>query len=137
MKSPDHPSRLRAVEFVEGDHVVSLLPLGERYRIDIALRGLALANPAPFGEALLFLHRLNAAAHGVHPWVISIDDDDMLLLGAVIRDVENHAIAARVTEGLAKAASLDAIWKSLREGRRPPASIEQDWAAPMNPLLLA
>jgi hypothetical protein len=125
------------LEFTQGDHVVSATPLAGKTRVDISLRGLALADPALFGEAMLLLHRLNAAARGAHPWILSIDDEDILLLGAVFPCADKQTLAAHVAEGIARAKALDLLWQTMRDGRRPPDSITQEWAAPLDPLRLA
>jgi hypothetical protein len=125
------------LEFTEGGHVVTISPLGPKARVEISLRGLALADPTPYGEALLLLHRLNAAARGAHPWIVSIDDEDILLLGAVFPSSDKQTLATHVAEGIARAKALDSLWQTAREGRRPPASLEQEWAAPLNPLHFA
>lgn len=127
----------RPVEFTEGDHVVTITPLGAKTRVDISLRGLALGNPAPFGETLLLLHRLNAVAHGVHPWIISIDEEDILVLGAVFPSADTQALAAHISEGIARAKALDALWQTARDGKKIPAETLQNWVAPACPLQFA
>jgi hypothetical protein len=92
---------------------------------------------ALFGEALLLLHRLNAAARGAHPWIISIDDEDILLLSAVFASADKQTLATHLTEGIARAKALDALWQTDRDGHRPPVSLEQEWAAPLDPLRFA
>jgi hypothetical protein len=125
------------LEFTEGDHVITISPLGPKTRVEISLRGLALADPAPFGQALLLLHQLNAAARGAHPWIISIDDEDILLLGAVFPAADKQTLATHVAEGIARANALDSLWQTARDGHRPPDSLEQEWAAPLDPLRFA
>jgi len=127
----------RPIEFTEGDHVVTITPLGAKTRVDISMRGLALGNPAPFGETLLLLHRLNAVAHGVHPWIISIDEEDILVLGAVFPSADTQALAAHISEGIARAKALDALWQTTRNGHPLSESTEQEWAAPVDPLQMA
>jgi hypothetical protein len=138
MISQDIPSICGPFEFTSGDHVVSLnWNDAATARVDISLRGLALADPAAHAEALLLLHRLNAVARPVHPWIISIDDEDMLLISASVAAPSRPALAEILTEGLARAHSLDALWQTMRDGHRPPESIEQEWAAPLDPLRIA
>ena len=127
----------RPIEFTEGDHVVTITPLGAKTRVDISLRGLALGNPAPFGETLLLLHRLNAVVHGVHPWIISIDEEDILVLGAVFPSADTQALAAYISEGIARAKALDALWQTTRDGHPLSESTEQQWAATLDPLQMA
>jgi hypothetical protein len=127
----------RPIEFTEGDHVVTITPLGAKTRVDISMRGLALGNPAPFGETLLLLHRLNAVAHGVPPWIISIDEEDILVLGAVFPSADTQALAAHISEGIARAKALDALWQTTRNGHPLSESTEQQWAATLDPLQMA
>lgn len=125
-------------EFTSGDHVASVSWLdASTARVEISLRGLALADPAAHAEALLLLHRLNAAARPVHPWIASIDEDDMLLLSATIAAPDCSALQENLTEGLARARSLDALWQTARSGKKIPAETLQEWAAPTSPLQFA
>jgi len=125
------------VEFTEGDHVVSISSLGGKTRVDISLRGLALGDPAPVAEPLLLLHRLNSAARGAHPWIISIDDEDILHLGAAFPSADKQSLTTHLKEGITRAKALDALWQTAREGHHPPDSITQEWAAPLDPLSFA
>jgi hypothetical protein len=111
---------LSAVEFVSGDHVASLFPHPGREDllcVEISLRALALGDGDVDSERLLFLHRLNAAARHDHPWTISIDDEDMLLLAASFpwNGLDAESLADLVAEGLQRAESLDALWQSFDE----------------------
>jgi len=119
-------------EFTSGDHVANVQWLdAATSRMDIFLRGLA--DPAAHAEALLLLHRLNAAARPVHPWIISIDDEDMLLISATVSVPDRPALAEILAEGLTRARSLDALWTTTREGQKPTSDAVQDWASPANP----
>lgn len=125
-------------EFTSGDHVASVSWLdASTALLDISLRGLALTDPAAHAEALLLLHRLNAAALSVHPWIISIDDEDMLLISATVSVPDRPALAEILAEGLTRARSLDALWTTTREGQKPNSDAVQDWASPANPLQFA
>jgi hypothetical protein len=111
---------LSAVEFVSGDHVASLFPHPGREDllcVEMSLRALALREGGSNTERLLFLHRLNAAARHDHPWTISIDDEDMLLLAASFpwNGLDAESLADLVAEGLQRAESLDALWQSFDE----------------------
>lgn len=136
MNSQDIPSMCEAFEFTSGDHVVSVnWNDAATVRVDISLRGLA--DPAAHAEALLLLHRLNAAALPVHPWIISIDDEDMLLISASVAAPSRPALAEILTEGLTRARSLDALWQTARDGKKIPAETLQNWVAPACPLQFA
>jgi len=136
MNSQDIPSICEPVEFTSGDHVVSVnWNDAATARVDIFLRGLA--DPAAHAEALLLLHRLNAAALPVHPWIISIDDEDMLLISASVAAPVRPALAEILTEGLTRARSLDALWLTTREGQKPTTEDLQTWTAPVSPLQFA
>jgi hypothetical protein len=116
----DTSQSLSAVEFVSGDHVASLFPHPGREDllcVEISLRALALGEGGSNTERLLFLHRLNAAARHDHPWTISIDDEDMLLLAASFpwNGLDAESLADLVAEGLQRAESLDALWQSFDE----------------------
>ena len=125
-------------EFTSGDHVVSVnWNDAATARLDISLRGLALTDPAAHAEALLLLHRLNAAGRPVHPWVISIDDEDVLLISATVSVSDRPALAENLAEGLTRARSLDALWTTTREGQKPTSEAIQAWAAPACPLQFA
>jgi hypothetical protein len=73
----------------------------------------------------------------VHPWIISIDDEDMLLISASVAAPSLPALAEILTEGLTRAHSLDALWTITREGQKPTAEAVQDWASPAHPLQFA
>ena len=136
MNSQDIPSICEAFEFTSGDHVVSVnWNDAATARVDISLRGLA--DPAAHAEALLLLHRLNAAALPVHPWIISIDDEDMLLISASVAAPDRPALAEILTEGLTRARSLDALWTITREGQKPTTEALQTWTMPVSPLQFA
>lgn len=136
MNSQDIPSICEAFEFTSGDHVASVnWNDAANARVDISLRGLA--DPAAHAEALLLLHRLNAAALPVHPWIISIDDEDMLLLSAMVSVSDRPALAEILAEGLTRARSLDALWGTTREGQKPTTEALQTWIAPVSPLQFA
>ncbi len=125
-------------EFTSDDHVVfvdSTDPAA--VRVEISLRGLALDDLPHLGEALLLLHRLNAAARPIHPWVASIDEDDMLLLSATVPAPDRPALTAILGEGLARAHALDALWSTARDGKNTPAETLQTWTSTPNPLQFA
>ena len=125
-------------EFTSGDHVVfvdSTDPTA--VRVEISLRGLALDDLPHLGEALLLLHRLNATARLIHPWVASIDEDDMLLLAATAPAPDRPALMAILSEGIARAQALDALWATARDGKNAPAETLQVWTSTPNPLQFA
>ena len=137
---PSQP--LLAVEFVSGDHVASLFPHPGREDllcVEISLRALALGEGDSDTERLLFLHRLNAAARHDHPWTISIDDEDMLLLTAGFpwNGLKAESLADLVAEGLQRAESLDALWQSLAEETQESGGGETEEPAQPNPLEIA
>lgn len=137
---PSHP--LLAVEFVSGDHVASLFPHPGREDllcVEISLRALALGEDESDHERLLFLHRLNAAARHDHPWTISIDDEDMLLLTAAFpwNGLDAESLADLVAEGLQRAESLDALWQSLAKETQESGGVETEAPAKPNPLEIA
>jgi hypothetical protein len=105
--------------------------------VEISLRGLALDDLPHLGEALLLLHRLNATARPIHPWVASIDEDDMLLLAATAPAPDRPALMAILSEGLARAQALDALWSTARDGKNTPAEKLQVWTSTPNPLQFA
>ena len=137
---PSQP--LLAVEFVSGDHVASLFPHPGREDllcVEISLRALALGDGDADTERLLFLHRLNAAARHDHPWTISIDDEDMLLLTAAFpwNGLTAESLSDLVAEGLQHAESLDALWHSLAKETQESAESETEELAQTNPLQIA
>jgi hypothetical protein len=137
---PSQP--LLAVEFVSGDHVASLFPHPGRKDllcVEISLRALALGEGDADSERLLFLHRLNAAARHDHPWTISIDEEDMLLLTAAFPwiGLDAESLSHLVAEGLQHAESLDALWHSLAKETQESAESETEELAQPNPLQIA
>ena len=136
MNSQDIPSICEPFEFTSSDHVVSVnWNDAATARVDISLRGLA--DPVAHAEALLLLHRLNAAALLVHPWIISIDDEDMLLISATVSVPDRPALAEILAEGLTRARSLDALWQTARDGKKIPSETLLNWTAPACPLQFA
>lgn len=138
----DTSQSLSAVEFVSGDHVASLFPHPGREDllcVEISLRALALREGDSESERLLFLHRLNAAARHDHPWTISIDDEDMLLLTAAFpwNGLNAESLADLVAEGLQRAESLDALWQSLGKDASDSPETTADEPEMPHPLQLA
>jgi hypothetical protein len=130
------------VEFVSGDHVASLFPHPGREDllcVEMSLRALALREGGSNTERLLFLHRLNAAARHDHPWTISIDDEDMLLLSAAFpwNGLNAESLSDLVAEGLQRAESLDSLWQSLRADAADLPESETEEPAQPNPLEIA
>lgn len=139
---PDPAQPLLAVEFASGDHVASLFPHpggADLFCVEISLRGLALGEGDADSAQLLFLHRLNAAARHDHPWTISIDGDDMLLLTAAfpLSGLDRESLAEHLAEGLQRAESLDRLWQALHKGTEESPEMIAEWAEQPNPLQLA
>jgi len=138
----DESQEALALEFVCGDHVATLFPHPGRAGwicAEVSIRGLALGFADPYSEDFLVLHRLNAAARHDHPWTICIDGEDMLLLAASFppEGLGVEGLAENLAEGLARAESLDAIWKSLRGGANPAPETLAGWTRTPNPLQFA
>ena len=135
---PSQP--LVAVEFVSGDHVAAILPHPTRENlvcVEVSLRGLSLGESDH--ERLLFLHRLNAAARHDHPWTISIDEEDMLLLAASFpwSGLTAETLSDLVAEGLERAESLDSLWQSLVKDASDSPETTADEPEMPHPLQLA
>jgi len=99
-----------------GAYTATVLPDGsddEQLVIEVSL-GAARAAPA---AALALLHRINHVARFRHPWQISLDMDEQIVLHTtrLISRTDASALQALLATGLERAAALDALWqKSLR-----------------------
>lgn len=124
---------LLAVEFASGDHVASIFPHPGRADflcVEIELRALALGQSGSDSGKLLFLHRMNAAARHDHAWTISIDEKDMLLLGAAfpLSGLDVESLGGYLEEGFQRAESLDRIWQALRDDAEESPDIAAEFA---------
>jgi hypothetical protein len=100
-----------------GEFNLSVMPAAKRpgwVLWEFELLDLDLSDPMSRLEPLRMLHRLNHAASGQHPWVISIDEDSSLVVTACVPTVNVLASdpIGFLSLGLSKAHQIVDLWRA-------------------------
>ncbi len=108
------------LEFASGDAVARafLMPRKSELLMVEVDSGLVLSTDGEkAADRLAALHRLNESARFEHGWLATLDDDDMMVLHAVlpVATVDGDAFCAMIEEGLDRAATLVAIFAGMPE----------------------
>lgn len=92
----------------DGVVVVSACEADDEVRVDLPVAMLDAASP-DFGQTLLSLHELNAEARWFHDWVLTVDEDDVVVLSQVrtLDTFRPEDLDTLIVEGFSLATSLE------------------------------
>jgi hypothetical protein len=127
---PDDSSDLLGLEFRTGTETVRIYPCGTEnslFFLDVCA-GPVEVDSTNFATLVQF-HRLNDARRWINGWMVTIDEEDNLIVSRRLRaeDLAGADLAAAVAEGLDLAATCRTEWTSAED---PHSSTPVTQAAP-------